>query len=123
MTTTTTPEAVAETKGPRAWSGLGSGMRQYGIMGALVLIVLLFQIMTGGRLLQPNNVTSLVQQNAYVLILAVAKALREAGAEEVLVAGQIKELGEGGADAVDGNVFDGMDVVELLTNTLNKLGA
>ena len=29
----------------------------------------------------------------------------------------------GGADAVDGNVFDGMDVVELLTNTLNKLGA
>ena len=31
--------------------------------------------------------------------------------------------GEGGADAVDGNVFDGMDVVELLTNTLNKLGA
>ena len=55
--------------------------------------------------------------------VAVAKALREAGAEEVLVAGQIKELGEGGADAVDGNVFDGMDVVELLTNTLNKLGA
>ncbi len=25
MTTTTTPEAVAETKGPRVWSGLGSG--------------------------------------------------------------------------------------------------
>ena len=52
-----------------------------------------------------------------------AKALREAGAEQVLVAGQIKELGEGGEDAVDGNVFDGMNVVELLTNTLNKLGA
>ncbi len=55
--------------------------------------------------------------------VAVAKALREAGAEQVLVAGQIKELGEGGEDAVDGNVFDGMNVVELLTNTLNKLGA
>ncbi|SHJ66872.1 methylmalonyl-CoA mutase [Tessaracoccus bendigoensis DSM 12906] len=55
--------------------------------------------------------------------IAVAKALREAGAEEVLVAGQVKELGEGGAEVVDGNVFDGMNVVELLTNTLNKLGA
>lgn len=55
--------------------------------------------------------------------IAVAEALRAAGAEEVLVAGQIKELGDGGADVVDGNVFDGMNVVELLTNTLNKLGA
>ena len=54
--------------------------------------------------------------------VAVAKALREAGAQ-VLVAGQVKELGEGGAEVVDGNVFDGMNVVELLTNTLNKLGA
>ena len=33
------------------------------------------------------------------------------------------EVGEGGDAAVDGNVFDGMNVVELLTNTLNKLGA
>ena len=55
--------------------------------------------------------------------VAVAEALRAAGAEQVLVAGQIKELGEGGEAAVDGNVFDGMNVVELLTNTLNKLGA
>lgn len=55
--------------------------------------------------------------------IAVAEALRAAGAVEVLVAGQIKELGDGGAEVVDGNVFDGMNVVELLTNTLNKLGA
>ena len=55
--------------------------------------------------------------------IAVAEALRAAGAEQVLLAGQIKELGEGGDAAVDGNVFDGMNVVELLTNTLNKLGA
>ncbi len=55
--------------------------------------------------------------------VAVANAVREAGAEQVLVAGQVKELGDGGEAAVDGNVFDGMNVVELLTNTLNKLGA
>ena len=55
--------------------------------------------------------------------IAVAEALRAAGADTVLVAGQIKELGEGGEAAVDGNMVDGMDVVDLLTNTLNKLGA
>ena len=55
--------------------------------------------------------------------IAVAEALRAAGAVEVLVAGQVKELGEGGDAAVDGNVFDGMNVVDLLTNTLDKLGA
>ncbi|AQP50622.1 multiple monosaccharide ABC transporter permease [Tessaracoccus flavescens] len=97
MTTTTTPEAVAETKGPRVWSGLGSGMRQYGIMGALVLIVLLFQIMTGGRLLQPNNVTSLVQQNAYVLILAVGMLM-------IIVAGHI-DLSVGSVVAAVGGVI------------------
>lgn len=97
MTTTTTPEAVAETKGLRAWSGLGSGMRQYGIMGALVLIVLLFQIMTGGRLLQPNNVTSLVQQNAYVLILAVGMLM-------IIVAGHI-DLSVGSVVAAVGGVI------------------
>ena len=53
----------------------------------------------------------------------VAKALRDAGAETVYVAGQISELGEGGEAAVDGNVFDGMDVVELLTTTLDQMGA
>ena len=53
----------------------------------------------------------------------MAKALRDAGAETVYVAGQISELGEGGEAAVDGNVFDGMDVVELLTTTLDQMGA
>ncbi|MFT3888044.1 MAG: methylmalonyl-CoA mutase small subunit [Arachnia sp.] len=55
--------------------------------------------------------------------IAVAEALRAAGAQQVLVAGQIRELGEGGEAAVDGNVFDGMNVVELLSTTLEKLGA
>lgn len=55
--------------------------------------------------------------------VAVAEALRAAGAETVLVAGQVRELGEGGDAVVDGNVFDGMNVAELLTSTLDKLGA
>ncbi len=56
--------------------------------------------------------------------LDVAKALREAGAERVLLAGQLSELGTDEIDGIiDGNVFDGMDVVALLTNTLDHLEA
>ena len=58
--------------------------------------------------------------------LAVAKALKEAGAQEIRVAGQLKELGGDEAEVnavIDGNVFDGMDIVELLTDTLDKLEA
>lgn len=54
----------------------------------------------------------------------VARALKEGGAEQVLIAGQLKELGSDDAESViDGNIFDGMDVVELLTSTLDKVGA
>ena len=60
----------------------GGNLRQYGIVGALAVIVLLFQVMTDGRLLLPNNVASLIQQNAYVMILA-------AGMVIVIIAGHI----------------------------------
>lgn len=97
MTATTTPDSGSEVSKPRAWNDLGLGMRQYGIMGALVLIVIFFQIMTGGRLLQPNNVTSLVQQNAYVLVLAVGMLM-------IIVAGHI-DLSVGSVVAAVGGVI------------------
>lgn len=61
---------------------LGRNVRQYGIVGALIVIVLLFQVMTDGRLLYPNNIASLIQQNAYVMILAIGMVM-------VIVAGHI----------------------------------
>jgi putative multiple sugar transport system permease protein len=61
---------------------LGRNVRQYGIVAALLVIVLLFQVMTDGRLLAPNNIAALVQQNAYVMILAI-------GMVAVIVAGHI----------------------------------
>lgn len=76
---------------------VGANLRQYGIFLALVLIILLFQILTDGRLLQPNNVTSLVQQNAYVLILAVGMLM-------VIVAGHI-DLSVGSVVAAVGGVI------------------
>ncbi|MFK4197113.1 sugar ABC transporter permease, partial [Streptomyces sp. NPDC033754] len=51
--------------------GVRRNMRQYGMLIALGLIVLLFQIWTGGDLLLPRNVSNLVLQNSYILILAI----------------------------------------------------
>lgn len=50
---------------------LGGNMKQYTMLMALVVIVLMFQLMTNGTLLKPMNVSNLIFQNAYVVILAV----------------------------------------------------
>lgn len=55
--------------------------------------------------------------------LPVAKALKAAGVTRVLLAGSIKEIGAGDPSGlIDGTVFAGMDVVELLESTLDELG-
>ena len=50
---------------------LKENFRQYGMAFVLVLIIMLFQMLTKGRLLMPLNVTNLILQNGYVLILAI----------------------------------------------------
>ncbi len=82
---------------------LGQNMRQYGMVFALVVIVGLFQILTDGRLLYPNNIAALVQQNAYVLILAIGMVI-------VIVAGHI-DLSVGSVVA-----FIGGETALLMTN-------
>ncbi|WP_075891592.1 multiple monosaccharide ABC transporter permease [Actinomyces provencensis] len=54
---------------------LQGSLKQYGILGALVVIVVLFNILTGGKLLAPNNVASLIQQNAYVMVLTIGMTM------------------------------------------------
>lgn len=56
-------------------SSFASNTKQYGIVGALIVIIIVFQILTDGLLLQPNTVVQLVQQNAYVVILAVGMVM------------------------------------------------
>ena len=41
------------------------------ILLALLAIIIAFQLMTNGTLLKPMNVSNLIFQNAYVVILAV----------------------------------------------------
>lgn len=52
-----------------------NNIRQYAMLIALVVIMIFFQIATGGILLVPMNVTNLVLQNAYVFILAIGMTL------------------------------------------------
>ncbi len=56
--------------------GLFKGnIRQYGMIIALVFIMLLFGILTNGLLFRPMNISNLILQNSYVLILAVGMLL------------------------------------------------
>ncbi|WP_285427522.1 multiple monosaccharide ABC transporter permease [Streptomyces sp. ISL-10] len=78
MTTTTTPPKDAPaapsdrpTAGALLLRSMRANMRQYGMLIALAFIVVLFQIWTDGTLLLPNNVSNLIQQNGYILILAI----------------------------------------------------
>ena len=86
MTTTAPPRPSAPPPAPQPMPGakrrLRIDMRQYGILAALLVIVLLFQVLTEGRLLYPGNVSNLIQQNAYVLILAIGMVI-------VIIAGHI----------------------------------
>lgn len=59
-----------------------SNVRQYGMLVALALIMLLFWIWTNGVLLRPLNVTNLIAQNSYILILAIGMVI-------VIIAGHI----------------------------------
>jgi putative multiple sugar transport system permease protein len=56
-------------------SSLSNMARSYGIVGALIVIVVVFEILTGGVLLKPNSFVSLIQQNAYVIILAIGMVM------------------------------------------------
>jgi putative multiple sugar transport system permease protein len=49
--------------------------RQYGMLLALAAAMILFQITTGGVLLRPVNLTNLILQNSYILILAIGMLL------------------------------------------------
>jgi putative multiple sugar transport system permease protein len=69
--TTPKPPSLRE----RLSAFLMSHVRQSGMVVALAAIVLLFQIWTGGILLKPLNVTNIIQQNGYILVLAIGMVI------------------------------------------------
>ncbi|WP_127132103.1 multiple monosaccharide ABC transporter permease [Georgenia sp. SYP-B2076] len=75
---------------------LTRNLRQSGIYIAFVLIVGLFTILTGGVLLSPGNITNLVLQYSYILILAIGMVI-------VIIGGHI-DLSVGSVVALTGAV-------------------
>jgi putative multiple sugar transport system permease protein len=73
-----------------------ANIRQYGMIIALVMIMLLFQVLSSGILLQPLNVTNIILQNSYILVLAIGMML-------VIIIGHI-DLSVGSIAAVIGAV-------------------
>ncbi|HEU5026017.1 MAG TPA: multiple monosaccharide ABC transporter permease [Spirillospora sp.] len=65
------PGAAAPAARPR----LTVNVRQSGIYIAFALIVVLFAVLTGGDLLQPQNISNIIVQNSYILILAIGMIL------------------------------------------------
>lgn len=78
-------ETAASTVNPAKAStqaAIKENLRQYGLVVALIVIMLFFQYMTNGILFLPVNLTNLVLQNSYIIVMALGMLL-------VIVAGHI----------------------------------
>ena len=75
---------------------LNLNLRSSGIYIAFALIVLLFTVLTDGDMLQPQNISNIIVQNSYILILAIGMIL-------IIIAGHI-DLSVGSVVAVCGAV-------------------
>ena len=65
-----------------ARGSIQSNLRDYGLLIALVVIMVFFQFATNGTLFRPVNLTNIVLQNSYIIIMALGMLL-------VIVAGHI----------------------------------
>ena len=50
-------------------------LKKYTMVFALIAVVIFFQVMTGGKMLLPQNLNNLISQNAYVFVLAAGMLL------------------------------------------------
>ncbi|MDR7375969.1 putative multiple sugar transport system permease protein [Rhodoferax ferrireducens] len=80
--TTPVPAVPAAPAVKSGLSFLKNNLREYGMLISLVAIMAFFQVMTDGTLMQPLNLTNLVLQNSYIVIMALGMLL-------VIVAGHI----------------------------------
>jgi putative multiple sugar transport system permease protein len=71
-----------------------NNVREYGMLIALIVVMLFFQVQTNGILFKPVNITNLVLQNSYVITMALGMLL-------IIVSGWI-DLSVGSVVAVVG---------------------
>jgi putative multiple sugar transport system permease protein len=84
--------------GPRVpgMNGRFVNLRESGIYIAFVLIVVFFAILTGGKSIAPQNISNIMVQNSYILVLAIGMIL-------IIIAGHI-DLSVGSVVAVTGAI-------------------
>jgi putative multiple sugar transport system permease protein len=87
MSTETAPQTAAPVEAARnqplsIWGALQSNIRDYGLLLVLILIMLFFQAVTDGVLFKPLNLTNIILQNSYIIVMALGMLL-------VIVAGHI----------------------------------
>jgi putative multiple sugar transport system permease protein len=96
-TNPTNPVTSAKPVKPQASLGfLKSNLREYGLLISLIAIMVFFQVMTNGTLFQPLNLTNLILQNSYIIVMALGMLL-------VIVAGHI-DLSVGSVSGFIGGV-------------------
>ncbi|MDI6100005.1 sugar ABC transporter permease [Actinoplanes sp. NEAU-A12] len=100
MTAAPTSTGVQAGKGPAAPHGdtaprrVNFDIKQSGIYIALALVVVLFTALTGGDLLGPQNLSNIIVQFSYILVLAIGMVL-------IIIAGHI-DLSVGSVVAATG---------------------
>ncbi|MEM5313132.1 multiple monosaccharide ABC transporter permease [Paraburkholderia sp. JHI869] len=72
----------AEVKNGEIIGMIKRGASEYGLLFSLIVIMVFFQFATGGVLMEPLNLTNLVLQNSYIVIMALGMLM-------VIVAGHI----------------------------------
>ncbi len=102
MTSTEAPQTSPEKVGPptnrltSSISHIVTDLGKNGIFLALIAVIVLFSFTTGGILLRPQNISNLIVQNGYILILAIGMVM-------IIVAGHI-DLSVGSVAAFVGAV-------------------
>jgi putative multiple sugar transport system permease protein len=91
-TPTLDPEVMVSAGGRR----FSFNVRESGIYIAFLAIVVLFSVLTDGALLQPQNISNIIVQNSYILILAIGMIL-------IIIGGHI-DLSVGSVVAVTGAI-------------------
>ena len=77
---------MSQTFRPTYWR---NHLRDYGMLGSLLLIMAFFEVVTGGVLLDPVNITNLILQNSYIVVMALGMLLVIVGGHIDLSVGSI----------------------------------
>jgi putative multiple sugar transport system permease protein len=85
-------EPIRATGPEQASAGAGlwkNNLREYGLLGSLLVIMAFFEFVTSGVLLAPVNITNLILQNSYIVIMALGMLLIIVGGNIDLSVGSI----------------------------------